>query len=314
MAQLSENQTLPPQILASFFLKLAQMETAGISAIDSFALIKKTDNKLRKQLVIMQQFLISGLSIADAGYKVGIFNKTHKAIIHAAEMSGTLAQVYKLLATYYQDKDSRLKKIQSKLYLPLFMIVLALFVKPIPLLVNSEISFLSYLGLSLGRFLLMTVVIYVLFKLPLWFQSVFHNLEMKLPFIRDWIIKRQINACLFFLAILLDAGLAFEEAWPLAVATIENSELKKRLYIATRSNKTGNSVSTTLSRVNEISATTLQIIDTGEKSGKLAETMLHFSNIEAETIYLLDESLAEWFPRIFYFVVVLWMATSILGF
>ncbi len=314
MANLSKNKTLPSQVLANLFLQLAQMETAGIPLMNAIALIEKTDSKLSNQLIKMQRFLNSGSSIADAAYKAGVFNSTHRAMISTAEKSGTLAAVYKQLAKYYQDKYSRLKKIQSKLYLPALMLLLALLIKPVPLLITSEITFLSYLGLSLGRYLLIISFLFILFKLPLWFKPVFYSLQMRLPLVKNWVIKRQINAFFLYLAIMLDAGLTFEEALPLAVATIENAVLKKRFDIAIRSRHKGDSVKTILSKVNEISPTTLQIIHTGEESGRLAESIMHFANLEAETLYLQDDSLAEWLPRLFYLVVVLWMSASLLGF
>ena len=138
MAQLSTHKTLRPQSLATLFLQLSQMETAGIPATTAVTLVTKTDTELSKRLVRMQHFLNAGSSIADAGYKVGIFTTTLRAMISAAENSGKLSTVYKQLASYYEAKFNRIKKIKSRLYLPALTLLLALFIKPIPLLVNSE--------------------------------------------------------------------------------------------------------------------------------------------------------------------------------
>jgi type II secretory pathway component PulF len=57
----------------------------------------------------------------------------------------------------------------------------------------------------------------------------------------------------------------------------------------------------------------LQVINSGEQSGKLASNLMHFSKLEADTLSLQDEALAEWLPRLVYGVIAAWMAYSILG-
>lgn len=310
------NKNLAYQNLATIFIQLSQMESAGIAAIESFALlgkIEKNNTQISKPLLKVQHYFNSGNSIAEATYKAGLFNSTLRAIINSAEKSGTLALVYKHLAVYYQQKSSHLKNIKSKLYLPLLMLLLALLIQPIPLLIKSEITFLAYLGLSLGRFTLMLICFFVLLKLPLWFKSIFYSLQIQLPLINDWVIKRQFNTFFQFLGIMLGAGLTFENALPLAVSTIENPLLKNRFHTAIDSCHKGDSVKLILSQVNGIPPATLHIIYTGEESGRLAQSILHFTNIEAETLHLQDDSLTTWLPRFFYFTVTIWIAASLIG-
>jgi type II secretory pathway component PulF len=76
---------------------------------------------------------------------------------------------------------------------------------------------------------------------------------------------------------------------------------------------TGASVTETLAKVPIINATLLQIVNSSEQSGKLASGILHFTRLEADTISLQDDALAEWLPRLVYTVIAVWMAYSILG-
>ncbi len=64
--------------------------------------------------------------------------------------------------------------------------------------------------------------------------------------------------------------------------------------------------------VREIDEQAIQMILAGEKSGKLAEAILHHTKIETEKIELQEDLLAEWIPRLFYLLVVFWVASSII--
>lgn len=313
MPQSPKNKPLPVEHLATLFLQLAQMEEAGLPASQAFSLLEKNNADLNRRLGKMQRAIASGTSIADAGFNAGIFLQNHKALIKAAEESGRLAAVYRQLASHYGTRLSHAKKIKSRLYLPAVVLFLALCIEPAPLLVSGKITPLHYLGLSFGRFLLVISGLYVLSRLPAWFGSAVHGLQMQLPKVSGWIKKRQINDFLLMLAIMLEAGMAFAEALPLAVGTIGNTSLRKHFDGALRICHSGDSVTQILSKVDEIESVALQIINSGESSGKLAESILHYANREAESIRLQDEMFAEWLPRLFYLGVAGWMAASILG-
>jgi general secretion pathway protein F len=64
--------------------------------------------------------------------------------------------------------------------------------------------------------------------------------------------------------------------------------------------------------VTVIKPSTLQIMASGEQSGRLADTLLHFTRIEAESSALQDDALTEWLPRLVYGVIAGWMAYAIL--
>jgi len=308
-----KNKPLTTESLAILFQHLYQMETAGIPAIQSLSLLKMTDKVLNKKLARMQRQLNTGLSIAVAGANVGIFDETHQALINSAESSGMLTVVYQQLANHYSDKLSRVQKMKSRFYLPTLILLLALLIEPIPLLVLGKITFLSYLTQSVGIFLQILIGFFIIFKLCFWFKGLFQHLQLQLPIISKWIIKRQINGFLFILAMMMDAGVAFTEALPLAVATIKNKVLQKRFKVAIQERHSGEAIALILARVQAISRPAIQIISTSEFSGNLAESLLHFVRREAEIISLQDDTLSEWLPRLFYLSVCLWMANSILG-
>lgn len=303
---------------ATLFTQLKNMESAGLPAIQAFEILLKANGELTRQLKLIQHSLSCGKSISEAGFKAGLFNQAQRALIQAAESSGCLATVYGQLANYYAGLARRMKKIKSRLYMPIFVLILALFVQPIPALVKSEITGVDYLSITVGRICIIGVGVYVLVNLRgivqvVGLATVYDRLQLRLPVIAAWITKRQINGFLFILALMMEAGVAFAEALPKAVATIKNTCLQEGFKPALVSLGTGNSVAETLRKVAFIDSASLQIIRSSELSGKLASSLQHYSQLDADNISLQDEALVEWLPRLVYVLICIWMAYSIIG-
>ncbi|CAG1770212.1 Type II secretion system protein F [uncultured bacterium] len=304
--------------LATLFTQLHHLESAGLPCNRAISIMAKTEIQLKKPLLFMQQQINSGKLVSEAGFKAGIFNDTHQMLLHAAEASGQLARVYKQLADYYTDLSSRIKRVKSRLFLSALVLTLALFIQPIPDLVSSTINVIQYLERSVGRLIIIALSIFISLRLPrifcsLGIESVWHSIQLNTPIVKNWIIKRQLNQFFFILAIMLESGVSFSVALPKAVASIKNTRLQKQFDTALSMLSSGSSATNILSEVSVIDSTMRHIIATGEQSGKLASSILHFSTIEAETISLQDDTLAEWLVRLIYSVIAAWMAYSILN-
>jgi general secretion pathway protein F len=314
-------KTNPPlsfEQLALLFTQLKRLEASGLPAVQAFDILIKSEIKLTKPLAVMQQQLSAGRPISEAGFKAGIFNDTHKTLIQAGESSGRLTDVYGQLASYYTGLSSRVKKIKSRLIFPVLVLIIALFVQPLPDLIALKISGLGYLQLSLGRLIFIGLSVFLLIRLPgilrgFGAETAWHRLQLRIPAVAKWITKRQLNEFFFILGMMLESGVAFAVALPKSVATVKNNSLRENFSPALSALATGASVTDTLAKVPVINATTLQILNSSEQSGKLVSGMLHFTRLESETISLQDDALAEWLPRLVYIVIAIWMAYSILG-
>lgn len=312
------SQKLSVEQLAKLFIQLSALESAGLPVFQAFAIITQSEAKLKKPLALMQQQLKAGRPISDAGFKSGIFDDTHKTLIYAAEASGQLTSVYRQLADHYTRLNARIKKVKSRFYVPMLILIVSLFVQPLPAYFNTEISTFDYFRLSLGRLLVIGLGLLLLLHLPaiinsLGIEKAWHRLQLKLPIVANWIIKREVNNFLFILALMLESGLSFADALPKAVASIKNSCLRKQFTPTQKMLATGASVTQTLATVSVINTLILHVLATSELSGKLAGGILHFVKTEAETIGLQDDALAEWIPRFVYILIVIWMAYSISG-
>ena len=115
-----------------------------------------------------------------------------------------------------------------------------------------------------------------------------------------WVISCQINAFFRSLGLMLTVGMSILDALPKAVLTIRNPILRNQFKPVILATENGKSLTEALTDVNAIGSLNLQLLLVGEKGGKLAETMLHFTKIKSENIELQEDSLAEWLPRLFY--------------
>lgn len=305
---------------ADLFLQLAQLEQAGMPADKIFGLIAENDKAFKARLHTIQRQVQTGKSVADAGFKAGLFTEMQRALLQVAESSGSLAGVYRRLADYYAARAQRLRKIKSRSYYPAILLIISLFLEPLPSLVGGKITGLNYLQLSFGRLFIILFSVSLLLSLPailkkIGLTSAFDRLLLQLPLISQWITKRQLNDFYLNLSLLLGAGLAFSEALPKVVASIPNRSLRLQFDTALKQINSGDSVAEILSTVDSIRGSTiLQVISSSEHSGSLAQGLEHIAQLEAEDLHLQDDMLAEWLPRLIYAGVVIWIARSLIGF
>ncbi|WP_347985965.1 type II secretion system F family protein [Methylomonas sp. AM2-LC] len=311
-------QRLNSQQLALLFTQLARLEAAGLPTQQGISLIFKADKALQGYYMQLQNSLQRGASFAASGYKIGLFTANHYAILNAAENSGQLARVYHYLAQYYTRKASQLKKLKSRLMLPLLVLIIGIFLAPITDLFKQSISLSDYLKQTLGALLLLYISIYttlnfakIIAKLKI--EADWHRLQLRIPAIKKWISQRQSNDFLTYLGLMLAAGLPFAEALPLAVNTLSNSVLKSQFnrLVSPRYLQAGHSAYSVLTSVQLLDKLALQIINSSEQSGKLADGLLHYTQQTAETLARQDEELAIWIPRILYSLIAIGMIVSI---
>lgn len=310
------NHPLSHRQLTFLFTQLKQLETAGLPVSQAFVRVAKSEVRLKRPLLMMQQQINAGRSISEAGSRAGIFNDTLKTLVNAGEASGNLAGIYGQLADYYGGLDLRTQKMKSRLLLPVLVLAIALFVQPLPALVASKINLFGYLQLSLGRLLVIGIGVMLLIRLPtivtgLGGGKAWHRLQLRLPIVSGWVASRQINGFLVILAMMLEGGIAFAAALPKATATISNHALREQFSPALALLGSGASVTECLKPVAAINPKLLGIVHSSEQSGKLASGLWNYTQMEAQTLSLQDDALAEWLPRLAYSLIALWIAYTI---
>ena len=301
---------------ADLFHNLAHLEQSGLTAQHSFSLLENQNNQLQH----LQKRLSLGETISESGFKSGVFSAFDKTMVHAGETSGKLAVIYQQLAEYYAHKTKNIRHIKSKLYLPIAIAILAIFVRAAPSLILGHITAYQYLLSTVGLIIKIALLITLIYKILPWITDkhvsigrVFDSIKMQLPLISKGLTARQVNEFLYGLGLMLSAGLAMSDAIPKAINIIANSTIRSKFSQVPAAIEQGNSLAQSLEGITVINREIVAQITIGENSGRLAETLLHYTKIKTEKIQLQQDLIAEWIPRIIYLVIALAMASSILG-
>ncbi|MDM8560256.1 type II secretion system F family protein [Candidatus Parabeggiatoa sp. HSG14] len=315
------HKPLPAQDLANLYLQLSRLEESGIPAQKAMTLIVQDGGETGKRARVALNYLKRGKLLSEAGTRAGLFVGLDVALVKVAEAGGTFAKVFRQLTQFYEEKAKQMRQIKSHLFLPVTILLLSIFIQPIPSLISGKMTIINYIGATVGFIIQLGILAFIVLHLPRWFHSGFlkpfgglwDKIQMNLPYLGCWFIRQSVCDFMRALGMMLQAGLPIFEALPKAYEVIENTHLRKRLQKITPRLRAGDSFADAFSQVKGINFLATQLILTGEYSGSLAEMMLHYVKIESETITLHNEMLAAWIPRIVYAVIAVWIAYGILS-
>src|SRR5215207_4439785 len=116
------------RIRAELFLQLSRLEVSGIPYAKGVATIA-LPSPAATRLKTMQGLAARGVDAAKAGEQSGLFTQLESRLIRAALNAGSPGPTYTRLATHYTLRDRQSSAIKSRLMLPAFVMVIALFVQ-----------------------------------------------------------------------------------------------------------------------------------------------------------------------------------------
>jgi general secretion pathway protein F len=309
-----------PLVRAQLFSQLAAMERAGLPLLQALATLQLPD----AQTAALQQWrrqLEQGLELASAGQVCGLLSPLDASLIRAAQASGCLATLLQRLAQGYAHQARQGGARTSRLMMPLAVLLLALFIQPLPALVGGQLTPGGYLWHCLQP-LLGLALVYGLGRW-LWQRSerapegqgaLFSGVLARLPLLGDFYLRSNLRDFFATLGLLLEAGLPMLDALPRACATMRSRPLRADLERLAPRIQAGQSLTQALAPLDFPGKALAQgLINTGEASGSLPASLQRYANAETERLDSLREQLALWLPRLFYVAVLLWMAQGILS-
>lgn len=309
----TNHKALPYQTRANLYAQLAQMEIAGLPIDRAFSLLNIA-SPVQSRVEAMRILLKKGVEFALAGEKSGLFSKLESRLIRAAMNAGSPASMYLRLADYATDRAMQISTMKSRLALPAFMFLAALFIQPIPALVGGSLSLAGYAWQVIKPILFLAALIYG-FK---WLvnrdaQSKGKSLYQSVPLYGPIFVRRNLRDFFESLALMLEAGVSMLEALPAALDTVEDGDIRRTLAKIRPQIEQGGSLTDALRGVAYIQdERVIQFAQTGEASGTLPEMLMRHTKIETESINSFLEQLTMWAPRIVYGIVVLWMAYGLI--
>lgn len=293
--------------LALLTRQLATLVQAALPLEESLSAVANQSDKprIKSMMYAIRSKVMEGHTLA-AGLAdfPKVFSPLFCATIDAGEKSGHLDTVLERLADYTETRQELQSKVSQAMIYPAFLTGFAVlivgflmaYVVPQVVAVFEDIGE-ELPGLTLGLisisdfvvnfgvyaiFMLIALIIglKVLLQQPR-YQERYHRLLLRLPLIQK--LVRGLNTAQFTrtFSILSGSGVAVLEAMKISAQVVSNLPLRNAVLEATDRVREGSGISKSLASSRLFPPITLQLIASGENSGKLDE-MLHRASTQLE--------------------------------
>ena len=293
--------------LALLTRQLATLIQAALPLDETLAAVA---NQAEKQRIKSMLFAIRSRVLEGHSLAVGladypkVFPELYRATVDAGEQSGHLDTVLERLADYTESRQEIQGKVRQALIYPAFLslfavaIVVFMMTSIVPQVVSVfEDTGQALPGLTLtliamsdfvvayGMFMLLFVVavvigFQVLLRRPA-FVMKYHMFLFRLPIVQR--LVRGLNAAMFTrtFSILTGSGVTVIEAMKISAKVVGNLPMREAILQATDRVREGSGIKNALDNSKLFPPMTLQLIASGENSGKLEE-MLERASVQLE--------------------------------
>ena len=311
--------TLDLRSRAGLFAHLGAMERAGVPVDRALASL---DLGTRHEAAVkrLRQMVGGGRDLATSGQLSGVFTPLESGLVRAAQEAGALAHIYEQLAQRYEEQARHMAELRSRLLLPAGVLILALAVKPLPALVAGNLSGAGYLAAVLLPILWLSALLFGARALwRRWQQrrtdqpGPLDDLLLALPVLGSLQRRADIRNFCDSLGLLLEAGMPVLDALPRACGAVSGARLRRDFASLAPRVAAGQSLLRAFDGLSfHGKAMLIGVLNTGEATGRPGEALLRFARLQAQQLAASQQMLASWAPRLFYLVVVIWMAYGLL--
>ncbi len=306
------------KVLADFYYNLAILLDAGVPIIRTMGISNQScKGSMKKVVSDVNETIAGGNSLADGLKKhPKIFSHFDITAVDAADKSGSLPEVLKLLSEWHQFKINIKRKIISGLYFPLIILIFASFIAPLPLAILGNISFLRAFieaFCTLGVFLLPAFIIVLLIKFTPQrgsFREIFDQVCLKIPLLGKALKHYAVSRFCYTFYILQKAAVPVAETIKTSLESTTNAVVAARLEGGLESAEAGHNVSEGLK--NPFVDGFVELWAIGEETGQTDTVAKKLADQNKEESFRYFTLFAEWLPKVVYLFVCLMMIGMIL--
>lgn len=239
-------------------------------------------------------------------------------LVEAGERGGRMDQAFEHLSHYFDLKQRAKDKAVGALIYPIILLHLGLMVPDLSAIMRGG-SLQDQMQAALGRIVIAWIVLLAvgaswLFLTKAATTSVaVDNVLRRLPLIgstrKHW---AQARFCQVFQTGLL-AAMNISQTLKLAGEATQSAVMNESSHVAARKVEEGSPLSLALKSSGGFPVTFVNALDTAEHSGGLDVEMGRWATAEAGMAAQAQDRAAEWMPRIFYFIIVVYVASRIVG-
>jgi type II secretory pathway component PulF len=301
---------------AAFYQQLASLTAAGLGLIAALEQLQRTPpaHSYREPIRQLLRELAGGSTLSESLQHLDSrwLPEFDIALLQAGEQSGRLDTCFRLLADYYADRARVARQLIADLAYPAFLFHFAVFLLPFSQLFLSG-NWVKYLCQTLGVLL----PLYAVIALAIYaaqgrhserWRALVERLLRPVPFLgaarRDLALSRLAAA----LEALLNAGVTVVEAWELAGAASGSPALRRAVLAWRPQVEGGRTPAEAICASREFPELFANQYATGEISGQLDDTLRRMHGYYQEEGSRKLHTVARWFPRAIYLLVMLAIA------
>ncbi len=315
--------------LVIFTRQLSTMISAGVPLARSLAALQgeAANPYMREVLAGITKDVEGGISLGDAFSKYpDVFSDVYVNMVRAGEEGGILDDILKRLATQVEQDASMRKKIKSAMMYPvviLFVTIIAffgimLFIVPklggiltslggpnakLPIYTQVLLDFSEFCtNRSVVPFLPNLILMLIVAGIAAFFglryiktengKYKFHGLLLRIPVVKDIVLKVAIARFSRTFASLMGAGVSVLDALDVTGKALGNKVIEKELKEAAIEVKNGKPLSDPISKSKHFPPIVAQMLLVGEETGQIDTVLTKIADFYEEEVSVLIDGLA----------------------
>jgi len=307
---------------ATLYHQLSRLLTAGMHMDRSLELLldQSPARGVRAFLKGLQRGLNERLGVADsvAKHNASQVSGLEISLLAAGERGGRLEAACANLASYFEMREKSRSKAVGALIYPLLLMHLGLLFPDVQLIAqgggldNMVPQAITRLVFAWIAILVVGISVTSLLKMAIASASVDRLINL-VPLVgacrRHWALARfsqVLHTCLL-------AALKISESVRLAGSATQSAVLDKASLRVAREVEQGNALSPALKKTGAFPRVFCNAMETAEHTGTLDLEAARWGAAEAELAAQAQDRAAEWLPRIFYVIVVLYIGYRIIS-
>ncbi len=309
---------IPMKDKVLFMRQFATMISAGISLNKALSILsQQVENPYFQRVVTdVVSDVEGGSSLAGAFKKhKGVFDNVVLGLLEAAEATGNLEEVLRILADELEEKDKLQTKIKSAFTYPAIIVVIMIAVIVLLMLVlvpamsdmyadfDAELPWVTQVTIAVSDgmieywWLILAILGIVAIGIKLFIDTPrgkrsFHLLLLKMPLFGNLMVKMQLTQFTRTLSILLKSGLSIVEALGLTSDALSNVHFQNAVLQAKGEVEKGTPLAIPISRNEFFPDIIGQMISVGEESGALDGILSKMAELFNEEVNNIADNMA----------------------
>lgn len=302
----------------NLYQNLSTLLSAGLPILRALHTVQNNaSGRWKKPLVQIEQEVGGGCELSEAmSRRPRYFARLDISLTQIGEQTGQLAEVLNSLAEWYELRRKLKHLIIAGLAYPLFVFHLAALILPVPIIALSGMNWSTYVPrvLSILSFLYIPAVALYCFRLLFpkhgMARRFFDEIFLRIPVVGSALRCLAMGRFCYTFAIMYKAGVPIIECARLSHESCGNEAIKHRLKGGYDAARNGTPMSQGFNR--NLDTEFLELWNIGEESGNLDKSSEKLGQIYIEKAKFRFELIANWAPKLLYFVIMGVMAYMII--